>query len=264
MTRGMGRCIRIPDQPVNSIGICEAIQQGGSDIPVKAKILVVDDEPEVANSLAQVLDEEGYEVITAGDDAEALYYYDEFQPDLIILDIGFGFEERMGLDILKEIRVLKNDKRTPIIMLTGLSEDELEPRSFEYGATDFVRKSISTKALLARVKARLPLAFREVDVICDHIEIDLAKDSVRVKRDGEWESVHLEPKEFKVLKKLVVNRGRVVTREALENLFPDAEDPATTVRRYISELRTKLEPDRRNPRFILTKRGVGYEFKDCG
>ena len=93
---------------------------------VKAKILVVDDEPEVASSLAQSLDENGYEVITAKDDREALYYFDKVQPDLIILDIRFGpYDERMGLDILKEIRELRDDKATPIIILTGLSEEEL-------------------------------------------------------------------------------------------------------------------------------------------
>jgi DNA-binding response OmpR family regulator len=229
---------------------------------MKAKILVVDDEPEVANSLAQILKEEGYEVITAGDDAEALYYYDEFQPDLIILDIRFGFDERMGLDILKEIRVLKNDKTTPIIMLTGLSEDELEPLSFDLGATDFVRKSISTRALLARVKARLPRALREPIRIDERIEIDLGNHSVKVKRNGEWQRVHLEPKDFELLKKLVSNPGRVIPREVLENLFPDAQNPAATIRRYICELRNQLEPYPRNPQYILTKRGVGYQFKD--
>jgi len=229
---------------------------------MKAKILVVDDEPEVANSLAQILKKEGCEVITAGDDVEALYYYDEFQPDLIILDIRFDSDERMGLDILKEIRVLKNDKRTPIIMLTGLSEAELEPLSFDLGATDFVRKSISTKALLARVKARLPRALREPIMIDERIEIDLGNISVKVKRNGEWQRVHFEPMEFEVLKKLVSNPGRVIPREVLENLFPDAQNPAATVRRYISELRKKLELDPRNPQYVLTKRGVGYWFKD--
>lgn len=229
---------------------------------MKARILVVDDEPEVANSLAQVLNKEGYEVVIAGDDAEALYHYDEFEPDLIILDIRFGYDERMGFDILKEIRVLRRDKTISIIMLTGLSEDELEPRSFEYRATDFVRKSISTKALLARVKARLPCVLRESIRIDDYIEIDGDSGSVRVKRDGEWEDVHFEPIEYRILMKLVRNPGRVIEREVLENYFPDAKDPAATLNRYISELRRKLEPDPRNHRYILTKRGVGYWFID--
>jgi len=230
---------------------------------VKAKILVVDDEPEVASSLAQSLEEKGYEVIIAKDDREALYYFDEAQPDLIILDIRFGpYDERMGLDILKEIRELRDDKATPIIMLTGLREEELEPLSFDLGATDFVRKSVSTKGLLARVKARLPRAMREPIVIDDRIEIDLSNNSVKVKRGDEWQKVHLEPKEFAVLKKLVLNPGRVIEREVLESFFEDAENQAKTLNSYISKLRGELEPDPRDPQYILTKRGVGYWFRD--
>lgn len=230
---------------------------------MKAKILVVDDEPEVASSLAQSLEEKGYEVIIAEDDREALYYFDKVQPDLIILDIRFGpYDERMGLDILKEIRELKGDRATPIIMLTGLSEEELEPLSFNLGATDFVRKSVSTKGLLARIKARLPRAIREPIVIDDRIEIDLSNNSVKVKRGDEWQRVHFEPKEFAVLRKLVLNPGRVIEREVLENSFEDAENQAKTLNSYISKLRSELEPDPRDPQYILTKRGVGYWFKD--
>jgi DNA-binding response OmpR family regulator len=229
---------------------------------MKAKILVVEDDPEERDSLVQILEEEGHEVITTEDDVWALYYYDECHPDLIILDIALGGDERMGLDILKKIRVQRNDKTTPIIVLTGLSEADLEPLSFDLGATDFVRKPFRPKALLARVKARLPRALREPIMIDERIEIDLGNISVKVKRDGEWQRVHFEPMEFKVLKKLVSNPGRVITREVLENYFPDAKDLAATVRRYISELRKKLEPDPRNPQYILTKRGVGYYFVD--
>jgi two-component system response regulator VicR len=213
---------------------------------MKAKILIVDDEPEVAESLAQILEEEGYEVITAEDDLWALYYYDEFQPDLIVLDICLGGGER-----------------TPIIMLTGLSEAELEALSFDLGATDFARKSIPKEALLRRVKARLPRALRELIVINDHIKIDKSNNSVKVKSNGEWQRVHFEPKEEAVLMKLVNNPGQVITRERLyETFFPDTKDPANALDRCIYELRTRLEPDRHSPQYILTKRGVGYYFVD--
>lgn len=230
---------------------------------MKAKILVVDDEPEMARSLAQSLKEKGYEVIIAKDDREALYYFDEVQPDLIVLDIHFSpYDERMGLDILKEIRKLKDDRATPIIMLTGLSEEELEPLSFDLGATDFVRKSVSKKGLLARIKARLPRAMREPIVIDDHIKIDLSNNLVKVKREDEWQRVHFEPKEFAVLKKLVLNPGRVIEREVLESFFENAENQAKTLNSYISKLRRELEPDPRDPQYILTKRGIGYWLRD--
>jgi DNA-binding response OmpR family regulator len=221
----------------------------------------VDDEPKQVSRFAQSLEQEGYEVAIAKDDSEALYLLDEFQPDLIVLDICFGYDRRMGIDILKEIR--EKDKTISIIMLTGLNGDDLEVRSLECQATDFVRKSISTKVLLARVKARLPRALRELVVINDHIKIDGSNNSVQVKSDGEWQRVHLEPKEEAVLIKLVSNPGRVITRERLyETFFPDAKDPANALNRCIHELRERLEPERRNPQYILTKRGVGYYFVD--
>jgi DNA-binding response OmpR family regulator len=175
---------------------------------MKARILIVDDEPKQVSSFARSLEQEGYEVVIAKDDLEALYLLEVFQPDLIVLDICFGSNERKGLDILKKI--CEKDETIPIIMLTGLSEDELEPRSFKYGAVDFVRKSISAKALLARVEARLPRALRELTVIDDHIKIDKSNHSVKVKRNGEWQSVHFEPKEEGVLIKLVSNPGQVI------------------------------------------------------
>jgi two-component system response regulator VicR len=98
--------------------------------------------------------------------------------------------------------------------------------------------------------------------IDDRIEIDLGNYRVTVKKDGDWQRVHFEPKEFEVLEKLVLNRGQVITREELYDEFSsDAKDPANALNRCISELRTKLEPDPRNPQYILTKRGVGYSFE---
>lgn len=147
-------------------------------------------------------------------------------------------------------------------MLTGLSEEELESLSFDLGATDFVRKSVSTKGLLARIKARLPRAIREPILIDGCIEIDLSNNSVMVKRDDEWQRVHFEPKEFAILKKLVLNPGRVIEREVLESFFEDAENQAKTLNSYISKLRSELEPAPHDPQYILTKRGVGYWFRD--
>jgi two-component system KDP operon response regulator KdpE len=229
---------------------------------MKAKILIVDDEPEQMGALAQSLRQEGFEVVVAEDDREALYFLEEFQPDLIVLDVLFGTDERKGLDICKEIRELKHDRSTPIIILTGLADDELEWQSLELQADDFVSKSRPTKAILARVKRRLPRAMRELDVIDDRIEIDRAGSWIRVRRNDEWQGIHLEPREKAVLMKLVNNRGHTVTREMLESFFPGANNPAGTVRRYICELRSKLEPDPRNPRYILTERGAGYSFAD--
>jgi two-component system response regulator VicR len=227
---------------------------------MKAKILMVDDEPEQVAALARILEQQGYEVVIAEDDPEAWYLLDEFRPDSIILDICLGRNERGGFDLLRRIKA--KDPTIPLIVLTGLPGEELELRSLNLEAVDFVRKSSSTEVLLARVERGFPRALREPIVIDDLIKIDLGGHRVRVKRDDEWQEVQLEPKEFELLIKLVSNCGRVIPREVLENLFPDAQDPSATLNRYISGLRTRLEPDPRNPQYILTKRGVGYWFKD--
>ncbi len=227
---------------------------------MKAKILIVDDEPGQIGAFSLILRQEGYEVVLVQDALGALYYHEILHPDLIILDIGFGYEERKGLDILKEIRELRNDTTTPIIMLTGLSEDELEWMSFKYGAIDFARKTSSTESLLARVEARLPLALMQPNEYNGYLKIDLHSYSVQVKTGDGWKDIHLKPQEFELLRRLVVNQERLVTREALWDLFSDAEDPDNTLNHNISVLRKKLEPDPSHPQYILTQRGIGYLF----
>jgi DNA-binding response OmpR family regulator len=224
------------------------------------RILIVDDEPEHIRAFAQCLEQEGYEVVIAEDEVEALYYLDVWKPDLIVLDIGFGYEERKGLDILKMIR--QKDKTIPIIMLTRLEDERLDPLSYDLDADQFVSKTWSTEAFLARVKRCLRRDKPELEVIDDYIEIDRSNRSVKIKVDGEWQRVHLQPKRFDVLEELVSNACRVKTREALyDKFFSDVQDPANALNRCMSELRRKLEPDRSNPQYILTKREVGYKFK---
>jgi len=220
----------------------------------------VDDEPEQIRALAQCLEQEGYEVQIAEDELEAMYLFDEFQPDLIILDIGFGGNDRKGLDILKAIR--DRDKTIPIIMFTVLLDERLDPLSYDLDADQFVSKSVSTEAILARIKRCLRRDKPERELIDDYLEIDRGSRSVRKKVRGEWQREHLQPKEFKVLEELVSNACRVITREALyDKYFCDAEDPASALNKCIRQLRLRLEPDPGNPQYILTKRSVGYKFK---
>jgi two-component system KDP operon response regulator KdpE len=233
---------------------------------VQPTILLVDDEPEFISLLLQQLIEAGYIVETAEDDLTALYLYDEKHPDMAILDIRFGPDERLGLDILKAIRRDRDDKTTPVLMLTSLSgpdiREQLEPLSFDLGATDFIPKSIGPQGLLARIRARLPQALRQALVIDDYLEIDTEAETVRRNNHGTWKLVALEPKEFRVLVKLVKNPGRVIERQVLEDFFEDAPEPGRVLNRYISELRRKLEPDPSQPEYILTKRQVGYKFRN--
>ena len=228
---------------------------------MNAKLLLVDDEPAVLAWIKGHLEHEGYDVVTAQNYEEGLYLLEISAPDLIILDIRFEPNDRLGLDLLKHIRHGLEDKTTPVIMLTGVSEDELEPLSFDLGATDFVRKSVSPRALLARIRARLQLS-GEIIVVDDQLRIDLTNANIEIKLEKQWDEVHLEPKEWHLLKKHFRNPGRVILRSTLESIFIDAEDPSRALNTCISKLRNLLETDPRNPRFILTKRGIGYMFID--
>jgi two-component system response regulator RegX3 len=228
---------------------------------MKARILIVDDKPDQMRALARCLEQEGYEVVIAEDEVEALYFFDVWKPDLIVLDICFGYEERKGLDILRAIR--KKDKTIPIIMLTVLDDERLDPLSYDLDADQFVSKSTSPEAILARIKRCLRRDKPELEVIDDYIKIDRGDRTVEKRMDGAWQRVHLQPKEFDVLDELVSNACRVIPREVLyDKYFGDAKDPASALNRCISELRRKLEPEPSKPQHILTKRGAGYKFED--
>ncbi len=113
---------------------------------MQPSILLVDDETDFLSLLSRQLAEAGYKVQTAEDDLAALYLYDETSPDMVILDIRFGLEQRLGLDILKAIRRDRGDTTTPVLMLTSLStpdtREQVEPRSFDLGATDFLSPNL--------------------------------------------------------------------------------------------------------------------------
>jgi DNA-binding response OmpR family regulator len=229
---------------------------------INGRILMVDDELEPLGPLIQVLGRAGYEVLTAEDDNTALYLFDERQPDVVILDIGFGYNERKGLDILKKIR--QKDETIDIILLTGLSDPQLPTDGFGRGADHFIRKSESPDYILALVARCLRRAKPEVLIIDDYIMIDRRNGSVQKKMNGAWKNVHLKPKEFQLLDKLVSNCGRVVLREVLEDsLFRNAQNPTGTLNKHISVLRKKIELDPKKPGYIILKQGIGYWFNGC-
>lgn len=227
---------------------------------MKAKILLVDDKPEQIQAFAQVLALEGYETVVAQDDLWAMYLVDEFQPDLIVLDIRFGHDHRKGLDILKQIRA--QDKMLPVVMLTGLIEDGLDAQSYDRDADHFISKSASPQSLLALVRRSLRRRESGLEKIDDRLEMDKDGGSARVERNGEWQTLHFEHLECQVLKKLMYNRGQTIPRADLERLFVRSQDPANSLNRCISEIRSKIEIDPRHPEYLITVRSVGYCFQD--
>ncbi len=221
------------------------------------KILIVDDNPNILSFIQPALERDGYKVITAADGSEALFRWETEHPSLIILDIEMP--EPNGLAVCRKIR--DHDDMVPIIFLTvrdSVSDLEI---GFSFGANDYISKPFDIRELLARVKARLPPAIQEFN---GYIRIDGPRRKVAIRRTGNWEWVDLTPKEFDLLNYLVTNAGRPIGRtsilEAVFEIPGDIDIETKTLEKHIWSLRQKLEPDPKEPCYIINIRGVGYKF----
>ena len=229
---------------------------------MSARILVVDDEPNIVNILRSNLEREGYKVIFAYDGEEAIRLAMTKDPDLILLDCMLpGID---GFDVCKRIR---RDSTVPIIMITAKSEEIDKVLGLELGADDYITKPFSVREVLARVKAQLrrvsiqdERALQSPMIEIGGIVID--QDAYHVTLDGE--TVDLTLREYELVRFLASHAGQVFTREELlENVwdyneyYGDVRTVDVTVRRA----REKIEPDPGEFRYILTKRGVGYYFR---
>lgn len=226
-----------------------------------AKILVVDDEPNIVDILKANLEREGYTVITASDGAQALELGQTVKPDLILLDCMLPKMD--GFDVCRRLR---QSVSVPILMLTAKSEEIDKVLGLELGADDYITKPFSVREVLARVKAqlrRVRLSESEQDsenkvLAFGDMVIDNA--AYEVRRSGAV--IDLTLREFELVRFLAQNAGQVFSRESLlekvwgYEYFGDVRTVDVTVRRT----REKLEPDQDNYRYILTKRGVGYYF----
>jgi len=223
---------------------------------MKAKILLVEDEVKLARVVADYLTAAGFDVLKAYTGKEALAFFRHEKPDLVILDIMLP--EMNGLEVA---RIIRKESSTPIIMLTAKVEESDRVLGLEMGADDYVTKPFSLRELVARVKAVLRRARGEVftpTLRVGDIEIDLQKREVTVA----GKPVELTPTEFEILSLLARHPGRVFTRlEILQRIQSYAyETYERTVDVHIRNLRKKIEPDPKNPRYILTVYGVGYKL----
>lgn len=233
---------------------------------MSSKILVVDDEQSIVEIIAYNLKKEGFNVICAEDGERALELFSSENPDLILLDIMMPKID--GYTVCKTIRQTSD---VPIIMITARADEIDKVMGLELGADDYVTKPFGNRELIARVKANLrrfsnsqdfknvsqnkssknSYQFEELVIDFDRYEV--------FKRD---EIINLTLREFELLKFLALNQGQVFTRETLLSkvwgyeYFGDLRAVDVTIRR----LREKLEDDSSKPRFIITKRGVGYYF----
>lgn len=226
------------------------------------RILIVEDEEHIQELLRFNLQNNGYEVMTASDGVEGLAKVREQQPDLILLDLMLPKMD--GLDVC---RAVKSDPRTmgiPIIMLTAKGTETDKVLGLELGADDYLTKPFSIRELMARIKVVLRRGTKEAEpaeapkqIAIDSLIIDIDKHLVH--RDGV--EFQLTLKEFELLKELVANRGKVLTRNYLLDTIwgYDYYGETRTVDVHVRHLRRKIETEEHQ--YIETVRGIGYKIR---
>jgi len=234
------------------------MKTNATDARATAKILIVEDEPNMVAGLRDNFEYEGYTVITAFDGVEGLQPALDESPDLVLLDVMMP--RMSGLEVCKQLRAKRGS--IPIIMLTARGQEVDKVVGLELGADDYVTKPFSIRELLARVKAvlrRTAVVPKEMDQhsFAD-VEVDLKR--CRVLKSGRV--IDVSSKEFELLKYFICHSGEVLSRDRLlEEVWGYENYPTTrTVDTHLVRLRQKLEPDPEQPQYFLTVHGTGYRF----
>jgi len=223
-----------------------------------ARILVVDDEVEIVRALQRSLVAHGFEVFTAYSGEEALEAVSHYRPDVMVLDLGLpGIS---GLDVCREVRAQSN---LPIIVLSVKDTERDKVLALDLGADDYVSKPFGVNEVLARIRVALRHSAQvesgtEPVYTAGPLSVDFAHRQVLLN----GQEVKLTPTEYDLLKALIKNRGKILTRQMLLSQVWGTGYGAEShyLHVYVGQLRRKIEPDPATPRFILTISGVGYRF----
>jgi two-component system KDP operon response regulator KdpE len=225
-----------------------------------AKILIVDDEPQITRVLRTALSTQGYSLRIAGNGVQGLEAAHEWKPDLVITDLAMP--EMDGVELCRELRAVS---QVPIIVLSVRNQDRMKIEALDAGADDYVTKPFSIQELQARVRAQLrrstAAATDETPVIAlGDFVIDLPQHRVVVRE----QEIHLTPKQFDLLVVLARHPGQVLTHRALLHaVWGTNADQPEYLRVNIGQLRKKIETGE-EPRYILTEPWIGYRFRPTG
>ncbi|MFC2058821.1 response regulator transcription factor [Chloroflexota bacterium] len=224
----------------------------------KKKILVVDDDRKTAELVKLYLEKNGYKVLTAYDGEQALETARRDKPDLLVLDLMLP-----GIGGLEVCRAIRSESDIPVIMLTAKTTEQDKLTGLDLGADDYVTKPFSPKELVARVRAVLRRAREEYSGLPEVSFGDFSVNFPRHEVTVNGKSISLTPAEFRLLAVLTKEPGRVFSRSQLiDKAFSyDFEGFDRTIDVHILNLRRKIEPDRKSPRFIKGVYGVGYKFE---
>jgi two-component system KDP operon response regulator KdpE len=222
-----------------------------------ARVLVVDDEPQIRRALGINLRARGYDVDLAESGEQGLDLAARHHPDVVVLDLGLP-----GMDGVEVIQGLRGWSRVPVIVLSVRDAEAAKVAALDAGADDFVTKPFGMDELLARLRAALRRATpaeEEAVVETPDFTIDLA--AKRVTRDGE--EVRLTPTEWHLVEVLVRNHGKLVAqRQLLQEVWgPQYHDETNYLRVFMAQVRRKLEPEPSQPRYFITEPGMGYRFE---
>ncbi len=224
-----------------------------------ATLLIIEDEPELVRVLRSYLEQAGFSVLTALRGDTGLTTWEDKHPDLVILDLNLPGMD--GLDVARRIRQ-NETRRTPIIMLTARADETDQLVGLELGADDYIPKPFSPRIVVARVNALLRRAepFKPLDQHLQIADLEIDQAAHTLTRDGK--SIELTPTEFSLLVTLVSQPGRVFNRlqllEASQGVAYEGYE--RTIDAHIKNLRAKIEPDTKKPRYIETVFGIGYRF----
>jgi DNA-binding response OmpR family regulator len=224
-------------------------------------VLVVDDEPRMVEFITMNLELEGLRVVKAVSGYEALEKAARDMPDLVLLDIMMP-----DMDGFETLEKLRDNSSVPVIFLSAKGEEFDRIHGLDLGADDYITKPFSPRELVSRIRAVLrrtePGASTSGSEIVVDDELHINFDQRRVIVRGQ--EIRLRPTEYRLLYQLVTNAGKLLTHETLLSRVWGTEyrDEDQYVRLYITYLRQKIEKDPKNPRYILSERGLGYRFKE--
>jgi len=226
----------------------------------QARILVVDDEPQLTRVLRTGLKSRGYDVRAAADGLAGFEVFNDWHPDLVITDLAMPNVD--GLELCRRLRAVST---VPIIVLSAKGEEKTKVEALDLGADDFVTKPFGIDELLARVRASLrrakaPATNEATQTTLDsgdfHVDLETREITVRGK------SIHLTPKEFDLLVYFIKHSGKVLTHRTLLAALWGGNyvEQNEYLRVFVGNLRKKIEPDAASPRYILTEPWIGYRF----
>ena len=226
----------------------------------EARILVVDDEPQLTRVLRTGLKSRGYDVRAAADGLAGFEAFNDWHPDLVITDLAMPNVD--GLELCRRLRAVS---QVPIIVLSAKGEEKTKVEALDLGADDYVTKPFGIDELLARVRASLrrakvPVANEATETTLDsgdfHVDLETREITVRGK------SIHLTPKEFDLLVYFIRHSGKVLTHRTLLAALWGGNyvEQNEYLRVFVGNLRKKIEPNAASPRYLLTEPWIGYRF----